>query len=142
VSNKYWNATITASSSSYYQFADGTSCHDHNAYVANHIPANNGSHVRFWQGSTWTNIRAGVHHDYVCSIIGMSDTSDQFNTPRDNLFNYWGAFKDTSGNLNYEEYYVLDHPAKHWSKPCGFSTADDGYIAQAQQTVGTETVNP
>ena len=142
ISNKYWDAPITASSSSWFDFADSSPCHDHDAYTANHAPQNNGSHVRFWQSASWTNVRGGVHHDYVCSIINMQDTSDEFNTPRNNLATYWNTFKDTSGNDAWTLSWVQNHPAKTWSKPCGFNTPDDGKIAILDQPSSVVTVNP
>ncbi len=145
ISNRLWDSSATGSSSSYYNFNDGSGCHDHDAYAANHAFWNDGSHVRFWQGlsNNWQNVRGAAHHDVVHACAPFTkhkDTSDRFNESRDALAQFWGLRRDAvTGARPWRVVWVTERsPGFTPPHPCGVGPVwDDGLTAVISQAAGS-----
>ncbi len=139
IADKHWESFAAMSSDSFYFFSSAPSkCINNTYWSANHAPFNDGSHARFWTDpTTTTNVRGNAHHDHYCG--GTSDTVDHYNDPRDNLADFFVGFRGLAGSYWYSSSYTLGNTPKTWSKPCGYTVNDDGYIAHIQQN--TDWVN-
>jgi hypothetical protein len=142
VADNDWQSVAAASSDSWYFFSSQpNNCIDNTYWSANHAPFNDGSHARFWTDpATWTNVRSGSHHDHYCG--GTSDTVDHYNSPRDNLAAFFANFAGLEGSYWYSYTETPGNTAKNWSKPCGFTVSDDGFIAHVQQNTTWVDVGP
>jgi hypothetical protein len=83
--DKYWSATGSGSSTSYFNYNDGSGCNNQAQWSSNHAAVDDGSHVREWHGCC-DPVRGAAHHDVVTACfpnISPHDTSDNWNSRRE-----------------------------------------------------------